>query len=72
MRILWKSTRLHTKTGVEHSQIYAPNNTKEKLLDRQNLWNAVEKAERKKNALLAREFEIAFPSELNAQQRKNA
>ena len=23
-----------------------------------------------KNALLAREFEIAFPSELNAQQRK--
>lgn len=58
------------KTGVEHSQIYAPNNTKEKLLDRQNLWNAVEKAERKKNALLAREFEIAFPSELNAQQRK--
>lgn len=58
------------KTGVEHSQIYAPDNTKEKLLDRQNLWNAVEKAERKKNALLAREFEIAFPSELNAQQRK--
>ena len=37
-----------------------PITQKEKLLDRQNLWNAVEKAERKKNALLAREFEIAF------------
>ena len=58
------------KTGVEFTNIYAPENTKEKLLDRQNLWNSVEKVERKKNALLAREFEIAFPSELNAQQRK--
>lgn len=58
------------KTGVEFTNIYAPDNTKEKLLDRQNLWNAVEKVERKKNALLAREFEIAFPNELNAEQRK--
>lgn len=58
------------KTGVENSQIYAPDNTNEKLLDRQTLWNAVEKSERRKDALLAREFEIAFPSELNAQQRK--
>ena len=29
------------------------------------------KAERRKDALLAREFEIAFPGELNAEQRKN-
>jgi hypothetical protein len=58
------------KSGVEHAQIYAPDNTNEKLLDRQTLWNAVEKSERRKDALLAREFEIAFPSELNAEQRK--
>lgn len=58
------------KTGVEFTNIYAPENTKSALLDRNQLWNSVEKAERKKNALLAREFEIAFPSELNAQQRK--
>jgi len=58
------------KSGVEHSQIYAPENTNEELLDRQNLWNAVEKSERRKDALLAREFEIAFPSEMNAQQRQ--
>ncbi len=34
------------------------------------MWNTVEKVERRKDALLAREFEIAFPSELNAEQRK--
>ena len=34
------------------------------------MWNAVEKVENRKNSLLAREFEIAFPSELNAEQRK--
>ena len=58
------------KTGVEFTNIYAPENTKSVLLDRNQLWNSVEKTERKKNALLAREFEIAFPSELNAVQRK--
>jgi hypothetical protein len=46
-----------------------PENTNTELLNRQTLWNQVEKAERK-DALLAREFEIAFPSELNAEQRK--
>ena len=58
------------KTGVEFTEIYAPENTNTELLNRQTLWNKVEKAERRKDALLAREFEIAFPSELNAQQRK--
>ena len=58
------------KSGVEHTQIYAPENTQEELLDRQTLWNTVEKSERRKDALLGREFEIAFPSELNAQQRQ--
>ncbi|WP_407603159.1 MobQ family relaxase [Acinetobacter pittii] len=58
------------KAGVEFTNIYAPENTNPNFLDRQKLWNAVEKSERRKDALLAREFEIAFPSELNAQQRK--
>ena len=58
------------KTGVEFTNIYAPENTNPDLLNRQNLWNAVEKSERRKDALLAREFEIAFPSELNAEQRQ--
>ena len=59
------------KTGVEFTEIYAPDNTNTELLNRQTLWNQVEKAERRKDALLAREFEIAFPGELNAEQRKN-
>lgn len=58
------------KSGVEFTNIYAPPNTNPELLDRQTLWNAVEKSERRKDAVLAREFEIAFPSELNAEQRK--
>jgi hypothetical protein len=58
------------KTGVEHTKIYAPENTNPDLLNRQKLWNAVEKVENRKNSLLAREFEIAFPSELNAEQRQ--
>ena len=59
------------KTGVEFTEIYAPENTNTELTNRQKLWNEVEKAERRKDALLAREFEIAFPRELNAEQRKN-
>ena len=58
------------KSGVEFTNIYAPENTNPNLLDRQKLWNTVEKVENRKNSLLAREFEIAFPSELNAEQRK--
>lgn len=58
------------KTGVEHTQIYAPENTRTELLDRQTLWNVVEKVENRKDSNLAREFEIAFPQELNAEQRK--
>ena len=59
------------KIGVEHTQIYAPENTNINLLNRQTLWNEVERCERRKDATLAREFEIAFPSELNAEQRKS-
>jgi len=58
------------KQGVEFKNIYAPENAKKELLDRQNLWNAVEQAERRKDATLAREFEIAFPHEFNAEQRQ--
>ena len=58
------------KTGVEHTQIYAPENTRTELLNRQTLWNVVEKVENRKDSNLAREFEIAFPQELNAEQRK--
>ena len=59
------------KTGVELTRIYAPIGTKAELLDRGQLWNAVEKTERRKDANLAREFEIALPQELNKAEREN-
>lgn len=65
------------KNGVEYSSIYAPDNTNKKLLDRQNLWNAVEQSEFKKNgeiklsARLAKEYEVALPHELTHEQRKD-
>ena len=58
------------KTGVEFTKIYAPKNTNPELLDRNQLWNTVEKVENRKNSQLAREFEIAFPHELNKQERQ--
>ena len=58
------------KTGVEFTKIYAPENTNPELLDRNQLWNTVEKVENRKNSQLAREFEIAFPHELNKQERQ--
>ncbi len=58
------------KTGVELTRIYAPIGTKAELLERGQLWNAVEKTERRKDANLAREFEIALPQELNKAERE--
>lgn len=58
------------KKGVDLKQIYGPKFANEKLLNRSELWNEVEKSERRKDSLLAREFEIAFPCELSEQQRK--
>ena len=61
------------KTGVEFTKIYAPENTNPELLDRNQLWNTVEKKLNvEKDANLAREFEIAFPHELNKSKGKNA
>ena len=51
----------YTKNRRGIYKIYAPENTNPELLDRNQLWNTVEKVERRKDANLAREFEIAFP-----------
>ena len=40
----YEKTQDYTKkTGVEFTNIYAPENTNPELLDRQTLWNTVEK-----------------------------
>ena len=57
------------KRGVLHSEILAPDNAPEWMRDRAQLWNAVERVEKRKDAQLARDFEIALPHELTHEQR---
>lgn len=57
------------KSGVEHSEIFLPPNSPEWASDRSALWNNVEKAEKRKNSTVAREFEVALPHELTKEQR---
>jgi hypothetical protein len=50
------------KRGVDGSEILAPDGT---TLERAALWNAVEKAEKRVDAQVAREIEVALPRELS-------
>lgn len=58
------------KGGVEHREIVAPDNAPAWMRDREQLWNAVEKVERRKDAQLAREVEVGIPRELTPDQRR--
>lgn len=61
------------KQGVEHSEIVLPEGVSaDWARDRSELWNAAEAAEKRKDARVAREFEIALPHELSAEQRLEA
>ncbi|MGI4744737.1 MAG: Ti-type conjugative transfer relaxase TraA [Janthinobacterium lividum] len=62
------TARIHdytAKTGVVHSEILLPDGAPARLLDRSVLWNEVEATERRKDAQLARDIEIALPRELS-------
>jgi Ti-type conjugative transfer relaxase TraA len=56
------------KDGVVHSEILLPKDAPEYLADREKLWNAVEAAEKRKDAQLSREVEFAIPREMNRSQ----
>ena len=58
------------KRGVLHTEILAPDNTPSWMLNRAELWNAVEIAERRKDSQLAREVLLSLPHELTNDQRK--
>ncbi len=53
------------KGGVICSEILLPDHAPREYADRQTLWNAVEKAERGKNAQLAYSFDIALQNEFS-------
>jgi ATP-dependent exoDNAse (exonuclease V) alpha subunit len=61
------------KRGVEHSEIVLPTAAARADInwarDRQALWNAAEIAEVRKDARVAREYEVALPHELKPGQR---
>ncbi|MDQ0564386.1 Ti-type conjugative transfer relaxase TraA [Rhizobium mesoamericanum] len=59
-----------SKQGVEYTEIVLPIGMHaEWAKKRSDLWNAAERAEKRSDARVAREFEIALPHELSAEQR---
>ncbi|HTU12647.1 MAG TPA: Ti-type conjugative transfer relaxase TraA [Allosphingosinicella sp.] len=61
---LGRSHDFTNKAGVIHSEVMLPDGAPEQYRDRAALWNAVEAAELRKDAQLAREIEFALPREL--------
>ena len=57
------------KTGVEHSEILAPEDAPDWVFDRATLWNTVEAAETRKDAQVAREIEVGLPIELKDKEQ---
>lgn len=53
------------KHGVVYKEIMLPEYAPEKYKDRETLWNEVQKVEKRSNAQLAREIEVALPKELS-------
>lgn len=52
-----------------HAEIIAPENAPDWMRDRNQLWNAVEAVEKRRDAQLAREIEVALPRELERGER---
>ena len=57
------------RSGVEHVEILAPEQSPDWVRDRAALWNAVERSETRKNSQVAREIRVALPAELDRAQR---
>lgn len=58
------------KKGVSDSVILIPDNADRNFLKPEYLWNTIEKSEKRKDAQLAREFNIALPVEMTDEQKK--
>ena len=57
------------KAGLGYAQVFVPDNAPREWLNRENLWNAVERAETAKDSRLARQFIMALPVELDLYQQ---
>jgi hypothetical protein len=57
------------KKEVDHKEILAPDHAPEWVKNREKLWNEVEKIEKQNNSQLAREIEVALPTELDRENQ---
>jgi len=58
------------KSGVLHAEIIAPEDAPDWVQDRASLWNGAEASENRKNSVVAREWRVALPAELDEAGRK--
>ena len=58
------------KKGISESVILIPESADRNFLKPTYLWNTIEKSEKRKDAQLAREFNIALPVEMTDEQKK--
>ena len=58
------------KSGVEHSFTVAPDEAPAWAQDREALWNAAEAWENRRDSVVAREWELALPAELDGEGRR--
>ena len=59
------------RSGVDGTEIIAPDGAPDWVRDRSRLWNEAEAAEKRKDSQVAREVRVALPSELYQQQRRD-
>ena len=57
------------KKGILHTELVLPSDSPYWASDRATLWNYVDKAEKRKDSTVAREYELALPSELNREEQ---
>ena len=57
------------KQGIEETFILTPKDAPDWAQDRSRLWNEVEASETRRNSVTAREWELALPSEISAEDR---
>ncbi|MCA9766704.1 MAG: MobA/MobL family protein [Carnobacterium sp.] len=62
-------SNLYVREVKPETFILKPNHAPEWTLNREKLWNEVEKIEKQKNAVLSREMNIALPNELSKEEQ---
>lgn len=57
------------KSGIVYKEIMSPSNSPNWVNNREQLWNEIEKIEKRKDSQLAREINIALPKELSREEQ---